>query len=397
MSPSTHPFNELNLFLRDYVILKSESEYYAVAVWCAFALATQEFDYSPRLAFWSPEKRCGKSTVLELIHNLLSNSKLTSNISAPALYRTIERDETCTIIIDETDTIFGKHADKEKAEALRGIGNSGFKRGSTVIRCEGNNFEPKEFRVFCPVVLAGIGTSAIPETIADRSIMIEMRRKLPHESISEYESDEVELTFGEIRGRLDKWVQENRHLFRPTQPDFPRELNSRARDVWKPILKIAENIDEEWRMRLFSAAAALNVQNDNPDDISLQLRLLLDCREVMSQDFTPTKDLIFKLCALEESPWGSMPGFNGSLLAKLLRNYGITSHRTSAIRGYKLIDFHDAWSRYASLEAVTPVMHVTQTELQEFNDAYDAYDASWLHNQKNDQNQTHLFQNGSFK
>ena len=375
-----HPFNDLEFFLRDYVVFGTSVEYDVVAVWCAFALATEEFDYSPRLAFWSPEKRCGKSTILELIHHLLSNSRLTSNISAPALYRTIEKDETCTIIIDETDTIFGRYADKEKAEALRGIGNSGFKRGSTIIRCEGNNFEPKEFRVFCPVVLAGIGTSAIPETIADRSIMIEMRRKMPHESISEYESDEIESVFGAIRQRLEKWVEDNRHLFRETQPEFPRELNARARDVWKPLLKIAENIDEEWRLRIFNAAKALSTKLDNPDDISLQLRLLGDCREVMVEDFIPTKDLIFKLCSLEESPWGSMQGFNGSFLAKLLRNYGISSNRTSAVRGYKRSDFNDAWSRYIPLEAVIPVIPVT------FNDTYDTYDANLEVIQQTNQN-----------
>jgi len=365
-----HPFDDLEFFLRDYVVLGTSVEYFAVAVWCAFALATEEFDFSPRLAFWSPEKRCGKSTILELIHHLLPNSKMTSNISAPALYRTIEKDETCVIIIDESDTIFGRYADKEKAESLRGIGNAGFKRGSTVIRCEGKTFDPKEFRVFCPVVLAGIGTSAIPETIADRSIMIEMRRKFPHESVSEYESDEVESVFGVIRKNLQDWVSENRHLFRGTQPDFPKVLNARARDVWKPLLKIAENIDEEWRLKIFNAAIALSVKEDNPDDISLHLRLLKDCKEVLFQEFTSTKDLVLRLASLEESPWGSMQGFNASLLAKLLRNYGISSYRTSTIRGYKKSDFYDSWNRYIHLNGVTSVIPVTR------NDANDANDAS---------------------
>jgi hypothetical protein len=65
-----------------------------------------------------------------------------------------------------------------------------------------------------------------------------------------------------------------------------------------------------------------------------------------------------------------MQGFNGSFLAKLLRNYGISSNRTSAVRGYKRADFNDAWSRYIPLEAVIPVIPVT------LNDAYDAYDAN---------------------
>ena len=370
---SSHPFDDLEFFIRDKVILSTDAEYHALTAWCAFALAISEFDFSPRLAIWSPEKRCGKTTVLELIHNLLPNSKLTSNITASALFRTIEKDENCTILIDESDTIFGRFADKEKAEALRGIGNTGFKRGSVVTRTEGRNFEPRDFHVFCPVAIAGIGTSAIPETIADRSIVIEMRRKFAHEDISEYESDEVEEVFGAIRRARMLWVEENKKHFRRTRPEFPPSLNARTRDVWKPLLKIAENIDEVWRNKIYNAALALSAKKEDPDDISLPLRLLMDCREVVNSDL-PTKDLIFRLRSLEESPWASMERFNASILAKFLRGYGIRSKQWTTYRGYTKSSFEDAWLRYLPPVPVMPVMPVmAQPSL---NDAYDAYDAS---------------------
>jgi Protein of unknown function (DUF3631) len=198
-----------------------------------------------------------------------------------------------------------------------------------------------------------------------------MRRKHVHESISEYESDEIEAIFGGIRGRLEAWVAENRHHFRRTLPDCPKELNARARDVWKPLLKIAENIDNLWRDKIFNAAIALSAREDNPDDISLQLRLLSDCREVMTEEFTPTKDLLMRLYSLEESPWGSMAAFNASLMATLLRNYGISSQRTSTIRGYRKSDFYDAWNRYIPQKAVMPVTSVTQGCTHDACDAHD--------------------------
>jgi len=68
-----------------------------------------------------------------------------------------------------------------------------------------------------------------------------------------------------------------------------------------------------------------------------------------------------------------MQGFNASLLAKMLRNYGISSSRTVTVRGYKRSDFYDAWNRYAPLEAVTPVMPVSSNYL---NDAHDTHDAN---------------------
>ena len=359
---TSHPFDDLEFFLRDKIVLSSDLHYAAISVWLAFALAIDQFDFSPRLAIWSPEKRCGKSTLLDVIHNLLPHSILTSNISASALYRTIEKDERLTMLIDESETLFGRFADKEKAEALRGIGNAGFKRGPLVYRSDGNNFEPKGFKVFCPVVLAGIGTEAIPETMADRSIVIEMRRKLHYEKVSEYESDQIEDIFGGVRTRLTAWVNGNKHLFRGSTPQMPFELNARARDLWKPLFKIAEHIDEPWRQKISSAAIYLSTQPDDPNDISLQLRLLTDCHEVFAAstgDAIPTRELISKLSALEESPWGSMPGFNASLLAKLLRNYGIHSHRWSNYRGYTKISFEDAWHRY--LSSATTFQSLTST------------------------------------
>jgi hypothetical protein len=72
-----------------------------------------------------------------------------------------------------------------------------------------------------------------------------------------------------------------------------------------------------------------------------------------------------------------MQGFNGSLLAKLLRNYGITSHHTSVIRGYRIADFYDAWNRYIPRDAVTAVIE---------SDASDTNDANPGVIQKNIQN-----------
>ena len=308
--------------------------------------------------------------MLELIHNLLTNSKLTSNITASALFRTIEKDESCTILIDEADTIFGRYADKEKAEALRGLGNAGFKRGAEVIGCEGNSFEPRGFKVFCPVVLAGIGTSAIPETIADRSIVIEMRRKMVHENVSEYESDEIEEVFGPIRLRLNGWVNANKQHFRATRPEFPKELHARARDVWKPLLKIAENIDEEWRMKVFNAATALSIKAEDPEDISLPLRLLKDCREVLKEESIPSRDLIARLRSLEESPWAFMDGFNPAFLARMLKSYGIRSTHWSNYRGYKRVAFEDSWRRYLPPVSVTPVTLVSIHDTSDNNDGF---------------------------
>ena len=137
--------------LKKLVILKSEEHYWALTLWIAYCYSIPSFDFAPRLCLWSPEKRCGKSLTLEVVGHLLPNPLLTSSISSASLFRLLDKDPMKVILIDESDTVFGSNGDKEKAEALRQLLNSSFKRGQTVIRCEAPKYEPKEFKIFAPI------------------------------------------------------------------------------------------------------------------------------------------------------------------------------------------------------------------------------------------------------
>ena len=353
VSRRKHPLDEVESLLRKTVILKSDSHYYALSLWIAYCHAIFEFDFSPRLGIWSPEKRCGKSLLLEIIQHLTPNSIMTSSITAPALYRMREKDESLVFLVDESDTVFGKNGNKERAEALRGIVNSGFKRGSHVIVCDTKTNEPKIFPTFGAVVLAGIGTTSIPETITDRSILIEMRRKRAHESITEFESDQVDEIFSPVRDYLHGWMQVNGSRLRPLRPELPSGLNSRAKDVWKPLFKIAELSGEEWKKRVLTASLELSLREDEADDGSLSLRALTDIRDVFTSQRMSSKDLIHSLRAIEDAPWAYLANFNFHTLAYYLKNYGIKPHSFGSVRGYVRADFEDAWSRYLP-ETVNP-------------------------------------------
>jgi hypothetical protein len=358
---------ETEKLLRKLIVLKLDAHYWALTLWIAFCYSIPQFDFAPRLCFWSPEKRCGKSLALEVVSHLLPNSLMTSSIPSAGLFRTLDKDPTIVILIDESDTVFGRNGDKEKAEALRQILNATFKRGQSVIRCVPPNFDPKEFKIFAPIALAGIGTSAIPETVADRAIMIEMRRMLPNEQILEFESDEVEKLFSPVRKKLEEFAKKNESRYRELRPELPREsLNPRARDLWKPLYKVAECAGDEWIKKAFLASVALSSGESDPEEASLSLRLLSDTREVFTEDQITTKDLIERLRGLEESPWAYLERFNPSVLAHLLKNYGIKPKPFSGgrVRGYYRKSFEDPWNRYLDpVQTVTPVTPVTPKEL----------------------------------
>jgi hypothetical protein len=358
---------ETEKLLRKLIVLKLDAHYWALTLWIAFCYSIPQFDHAPRLCFWSPEKRCGKSLALEVVSHLLPNALMTSSISSASLFRILDRDTSKVILIDESDTVFGRNGDKEKAEALRQLLNASFKRGQSVIRCEPPKYEPREFKIFAPIALAGIGTSAIPETVADRALMIEMRRMLPNEQILEFESDEVEKYFLPIKEKLQNFATENESRYRELRPELPREsLNPRARDLWKPLYKVAECAGDEWIKKALLASVALSSGESDPEEASLSLRLLSDTREVFTEDQITTRDLLERLRELEESPWAYLERFNPSVLAHLLKNYGIKPKPFSGgkVRGYYRKSFEDPWNRYLDpVQTVTPVTPVTPEEL----------------------------------
>ena len=114
---------------------------------------------------------------------------------------------------------------------------------------------------------------------------------------------------------------------------------------------------------------ALSAGRDN-DDASFGIRLLADCRTAFDgADRLATKDLIDRLVASDESPWGDLHGHEISprRLARMLRIYDVHARKIRVgevtARGYLSEDFYDAWRRY--LPEPAPLPTVEQAEQAE--------------------------------
>ena len=147
-----------------------DEEAIAIAYWILQTYNINAFIFAPRLLIISPEKRCGKTTLLQLLEMLCYRAWPVGNCTPAVLYKVIEQEQPI-VLMDEADSFFDSNND------MRNIIDVGFQNKFGVARSGGKNFESiKSYKVFTMMAIAAINT--LPDTIMDRGIKIGMRRKL---------------------------------------------------------------------------------------------------------------------------------------------------------------------------------------------------------------------------
>ena len=305
------------------------------------------FDYAPYLNIQSPTKRCGKNTVMNPMMEMSYRPQAMANATTAVLFRLIEASRP-TLFIDEADTFL--KFDPE----LRGILNSGWHRNGTVQRCVGDDFEVKKFSTYCPKVIAGIGS--LPDTIQDRSIVIQIRRKPLAVKVKRFRTGQVDhLT---ILGRkAARWALDNIDELRAMVPNVPGELNDRAADVWEPLMAIADRIDGDLPDEVRQAALAISAATPDSQDIG---EMLVEDLFIIfkDQDFVLTSEILEKLHAIDSRPWNEYSRgkpITPHKLGNLLKRFGIESSRRqedkTRLRGYSRKNLEPAWQEYLGEKA----------------------------------------------
>ncbi len=275
--------------LSDHVILPRGTAV-SLAVWVLGSYAMDAWSIWPKVLISSPEKRCGKTTLLEALEALTHKALLSSSITTSAIFRSIEAFRP-TMIIDEADTFMADNPE------LNGIINAGHrKRAAFVIRSEsiGNTFTPKKFNVWCPMIIAGIGKQK--DTLQDRSIKIEMRRKLPEESAKRMPSDFFERN-QILRRQCLRWAQDNITNLKKAKPDVPACGNDRAEDNWLSLFAVSNVAGGSWPDKVLASYRLFTIQD--LDDEAIGSKLLSDIKEIFEAD--GDKTLLCGACLLCET------------------------------------------------------------------------------------------------
>ena len=343
---------ELRAALTRYAIMPSPEATDAVTLWIAATHAQPAWEHAVRCVITAPEKRCGKSRLLDIIEATCHNPLVTVNISPAALVRSISEDDPPTLLLDEADTVFGRKA-ADNHEDLRGIINSGHQRNRPYIRWDMLARRPEHCPTFAMVALAGIGD--MPDTIMDRAVIIRMRRRAPGEEVEPYRTRRDRPPLEAIGRRLASWTEARAAELKNAAPDLPVE--DRAADNWEPLVAIADLAGADWPARARKAAVLLCAEDADADtDASLGLRLLADVRDIFGEltvSFLPSADLTARLRSIGDSPWLALD-LTMHKLAFHLKPYSVRPRQNDArtARGYHAADFADAFRRYLTVQSV---------------------------------------------
>jgi hypothetical protein len=333
--------NSVQRILDTYIVFPSDEARDAVVLWTAHAHVFFAFESTPRLSVSSREPGSGKSRVLEILEHLVPTPLFGINITPGVMWHAIEHTAP-TMLFDEVDTIFGKNGSSGAHQILRGVINSGHRKGATVPRLIGKQSDVKQFKVFAPVAMAGIGN--LPDTIRTRSVEIKMRKRKPGQEVASFRLRTAGDALRYAKMQLEEWSMDAAEQLTGATPDMP--VSDREADVWEPLVSIGDLAGGEWAERARTACEELTHQDDDGERCP-DAPLFSAIRDLFEDEQAVifTADLISGL----NSP-GNAWTFTPRSLSNILRNYGImpTTVRDgdTVQKGYKREDFQAIWDRY---------------------------------------------------
>ena len=332
------------------------------ALWILHTFAFQLRDVTTYVGIESPEKECGKSTLVVVLSRFAHRAAVSSNISSSAFFRVIE-DLQPTLLIDEADTnLRGK-------DDLAGILNAGYTKPTAFVwrisyepapGTEGSEGETgrgaerqnsagrvARYSCWCPKAIAAIGH--LHPTLASRCIVLQMQRKTDLEECERLKR----LDATELQRKCARFVEDHAAQIASAEPIIPQGLTNRAADVWEPLLALADLAGGRWPELARAAAAGLTARAQEYSPIG---SLLMDICLVFLLGNTErafSREIVADLQAAPDRPWNELRkgrGVTEAWLAQQLRPYGVRP-RTIRIgeevaKGYLKEDFGETFRRY---------------------------------------------------
>jgi hypothetical protein len=225
-------------FVKRFVFLKDPSLYRLLALWIIHTYLIDEFEYTPYLFVYSPERGCGKTCLLSVLDLLVfKSSGITASPTEAVIFRSAHGH---TQILDEADTYL------PRLETAKGVLNSGYYRQGKVQRIdkdEKGKQTVQEFPTFAARVIAGIGSHILPVATRDRTFSIEMTRQIRSEKRERFRARTLKAEVEAIGKAIDEWVKSHKERVAAVYANpFPHldRFEDRTIDISEPVAAVLE-------------------------------------------------------------------------------------------------------------------------------------------------------------
>jgi len=345
-----------------YCYLPGKYDSKVLSIWAGLSYVYDCFEYSPRIALTSALPGSGKSTVLKLLAEVSNKSKRFSGMSY-AMMKSHIHNYKATMFLDEADTWL-----KDPNHEIYGMLNNGFEVGGIVANMHPiRTDEEQEYEIYAPVAIARNGrlTNRAFET---RCISIRMQPQPKGNNLPQ-----VRLTNPKFKTRIKTIQSEIVTVTNAIKPKFygypklPDALNNRYRDIWEPMISLADNISQKWSEAIRNASIEYSKETEKQLGDHFLVQLLEDIKAIMDKHFLDTgdqfiksTDLVEKLNSMVEKDystcWHGRSNLTPQRLGIYLKNFEIKSEqftrkddpagRYTNNKYYFMKSFETVWEQY---------------------------------------------------
>ena len=301
-----------------------------LACWSMLTYFFGAFDAVPYLAVGGPAGS-GKSRVFELLGQVVLRPFITSNVSNPALFRSLHAFGGVALL-DEAERL-RENRSPEVQELLSSL-YAGYKRGGCATRCEAagdGQFVLKYFNVYGPKAVACI--NELPPTLATRCLAVQMFRSPPGSPKPKLRVEQDAERWQMLRDALHILAMEHgsEWLAMPARQDVVPEMSGRDHELWQPLLSIAAWLEDRGAhglLDLLRKHALLLIESSReaatpPDDEAI-LRALA---RAVGSGIAPTANEL--LAVVQDAEPSLFHKWTPKGVSNHLKRYGILSKKTN--------------------------------------------------------------------
>ncbi|MHA1972986.1 MAG: CHC2 zinc finger domain-containing protein [Candidatus Hodarchaeales archaeon] len=382
-------FDDIVTIFKKHVYFKREgtAEFLALVT-----MASYIYKAVPTIGYvhiWA-DKRSGKTLALNILEDLGFNPLMSSNITEAAMFRIIELHKPL-LLMDEAEHLNPSAKQIENgsgAVSLINLLKSGYKKGGSAIRCEGQDNIPTTFDVFCPKVFAG--TKTIDPILEDRTILLKFQRADKDLKLEEYISYQVEERNKSIVDKLHVWglshagdvYKEFLDFNQRRDENISHKIYNREAELWAPYLSIARLIGDDVYQKMLSFANMSITFKENQNKDSKNLMILEElylwivkytARNIQCSDDQfcneEIKEFLFELTKDEEFAYVKMKYFKNILV-----KYDVVKDGDLSIRFRRINSQHRGMRIVKDMLIKSLILYKPNPEHEDIEAAYRSFE-----------------------